>query len=294
MSGQLVCEVIAAAPQLRAMGLSPNGFHALIAIAEKCGHVTRQGSVPRSWIQAAIYGSDSTRTAERAVRELRDAKLIDVVKRGYKAPTGEARASVYQLMELPPPIVADADVAPATHGWRELAAAKSGEAAAKSGQAAATQSGGLNGLLNGLPNGDARTRARTDASGNGLAHPTTPKEKSSLRDAPDGAGLDEEALPDWAIPPDPCPKGGNCEKACRHCGANREWNTQEAKAKRQEANYRRAHTEWKKLMGEVRAGQYGDWWPVKPPLNRSDFDPDVPWTQPIPPPALSVDGYDHW
>ncbi|MGH3637330.1 MAG: hypothetical protein ACRDTS_25240, partial [Mycobacterium sp.] len=46
MSGQLVGEVLAASGAFRAAGLSERGFHALVAIAEKCHTQSRQGSVP--------------------------------------------------------------------------------------------------------------------------------------------------------------------------------------------------------------------------------------------------------
>ena len=144
--------------------------------------------------------------------------------------------------------------------------------------------------------GGARASEPTDQSGNGSRRPTTP-ENSSLKDhAPEGAADDSEALSDWAIPPDPCPKGGNCEKSCRHCAAGRMWNTKEAKAERQDANYTQAHRRFNVLLREASTGMYGDWRPTKPPLNRSGFDPNIPWLQPIPPPEAdgSVNGYEQW
>jgi hypothetical protein len=272
MSGQLVGEVIAASPQLRAGGLSRNGFLALIAIAEKCHHQTRQGTVRRSWIQAAIYSGNSTRTAERAVRELRDAKLIDVLKRGYKAPNQKALSTMYELLELPPPIVADANgEAPATHEWRELAAAKSGEAAAKSDQAAATQSGGLDGSTDGSTDGGAREAERTDQPDSGP--------------------------PDWATPPRKCrkhPNGYEHGEPCRRCAVLRKWD--ENADQRRPQNYDAAWTEYNRLDAQARTGMYGDWRPDRPPRFHSEFDPNVPWRQKNPPPeaALSVNGIESW
>lgn len=108
MSGQLVGEVLAAATSLRSRGLSETAFHALIAIAEKAGVDARQGSVPWSHICAGIYGSGgelpSKRTAERAVRELKDAKLIEVVKVGFSN-RHLSRAPIYRVLA-----VVDADI----------------------------------------------------------------------------------------------------------------------------------------------------------------------------------------
>lgn len=280
MSGQLVGEVIAAAPQLRAMGLSPNGFHALIAIAEKCHHMTRQASVRREWIQAAIYGSSSPRSAERAVRELRDLKLIDVLKRGYKAPNHKAMASTYQLMELPPPIVADADSeAPATPGRRELAAAKSVEADAKSDKAPATQSGGLDVCPDVCPDGDARASA----------HART--RKAARTDKPDSRS------PHWATPPPKChkhPNGYEHHERCWSCKALRSWD--ENADQRRNQNYAEAWEEYNRLAEQARAGMYGEWRPKRPPRFRSEFDPNVPWRQPNPPAKadLTMNGYAGW
>lgn len=102
MSGQLVGEVLAAMePGGRLEFLTPTERLALIAIAEKCHHISRQGSVRIGRIQAAVGKSEST--TRRTLRKLRDAKLIDVVKRGYKA-HGVAAASIYELSELVSPM----------------------------------------------------------------------------------------------------------------------------------------------------------------------------------------------
>ncbi|BBX62799.1 hypothetical protein MSAS_19730 [Mycobacterium saskatchewanense] len=100
MSGQLVGEVIAAADALRTRGLSARGFHALIAIAEKAETHTRQGSVRWDHIRAVLYGA-SKRTAERAVQDLRDAKIIDLVEPGFKN-SHRARAPKYEIRQLDP------------------------------------------------------------------------------------------------------------------------------------------------------------------------------------------------
>jgi Helix-turn-helix domain len=120
-------------------------------------------------------------------------------------------------------------------------------------------------VISGEREGDARARERTDQPDN---------------------------LPGWATPPPEClqhPNGYEHSQPCGRCAALRKWNTAEAKAKRQDANYRQAHREWNQLSGEARAGKCGKWRPVKPPLYRSDFDPDVPWRQPKPPPVNCIE-----
>jgi hypothetical protein len=99
VSGQLVGEVIAAAAALRKQGLSPRGFQALIAIAEKAQTDTRQGSVRWDHIRGALYGA-SRRTAERAVQDLRDKKVIDLVEAGYKN-GHRSRAPKYEIRPMP-------------------------------------------------------------------------------------------------------------------------------------------------------------------------------------------------
>ncbi|WP_374023909.1 hypothetical protein [Mycobacterium sp. HNNTM2301] len=102
MSGKLVGEVIHAAASLKAKGLSGTAFHALIAIAEKCSQVSGQGSVRWSHICDGIYGSGdqlpSKRTAERAVRELKDAGLLRVVRPGFNNNHGHVCAPVYEIL----------------------------------------------------------------------------------------------------------------------------------------------------------------------------------------------------
>lgn len=96
MSGQLVGDVIRASPRLRANGLSRNGFLALIAIAEKSHARTRQGAVRWDHICDGLYGA-SKRTAKRAVRELREADLIQVVKPGWGNQHGDTQAPIYEV-----------------------------------------------------------------------------------------------------------------------------------------------------------------------------------------------------
>ena len=141
MSGQLVGEVLDAAEAGQLDGLSQPARWALVVIAERCHHITRQGSVRRTRIQAALGRHNSLRTVSRAVCELRDAGLIRIVKHGYKAPGGQAKASVYELAKLTPSC------------WREQANAKSEQANAKSEQANATQDGALDGIYDGSLDG---------------------------------------------------------------------------------------------------------------------------------------------
>jgi hypothetical protein len=99
MSGQLVGEVLDAAEVLQGRGLSERGFHALVAIAEKCHHVTRQGAVPWKHIRNGLYGA-SKRTAERAVQDLKAAGIVRVVKRGFNNNHGRICAPIYEIQPL--------------------------------------------------------------------------------------------------------------------------------------------------------------------------------------------------
>lgn len=107
MSGQLVGEVLDAAEAGHLDGLSHAAFCALLAIAERCHHISRQGTVRRARIQAAIHTHNGYRTASRAIRELKDAGLIQIVKRGYKS-HGRTAAPIYELLELGTPKVSEA------------------------------------------------------------------------------------------------------------------------------------------------------------------------------------------
>lgn len=99
MSGQLVGEVLAASEELRARGLSQRGFHALVAIAEKAETHSRQGSVRWDHIRAGLYGA-SKRTAERAIEDLKNAGLVNVVKSGFNNNHGRAHAPIYEICGL--------------------------------------------------------------------------------------------------------------------------------------------------------------------------------------------------
>jgi hypothetical protein len=100
VSGQLVGEVIDAADRLKSSGLSERGFHALLAIAEKCHTTSRQGSVRWDHIRAALYWA-SMSTAKRAVHDLRSAGLVKVIKRGFDNHAGRACAPIYEIAPLP-------------------------------------------------------------------------------------------------------------------------------------------------------------------------------------------------
>jgi hypothetical protein len=111
VSGQLVGEVITfvsggswtkvgkSRRRLHSSGLTERGFHALIAIAEKCHTATRQGSVPWSHIRAGLYGA-SPSTAKRAVGELKAAGFLRVVKRGFDNQNGRSCAPIYYIAPL--------------------------------------------------------------------------------------------------------------------------------------------------------------------------------------------------
>ena len=99
MSGQLVGEVIAASPTFQKRGLSERGFHALIAIAEKCHTQTRQGSVRWDHIRDCLYGA-SRRTAQRAVHHLLTAGVLEIVNPGFGNQYGRTCAPIYQIAPL--------------------------------------------------------------------------------------------------------------------------------------------------------------------------------------------------
>ena len=99
MSGQLVGEVIAASPTFQKRGLSERGFHALIAIAEKCLTQTRQGSVRWDHIRDCLYGA-SRRTAQRAVHHLLTAGVLEIVNPGFGNQYGRTCAPIYQIAPL--------------------------------------------------------------------------------------------------------------------------------------------------------------------------------------------------
>src|SRR6185312_2786900 len=117
MSGQLVGEVLDAREAGRLDDLSPDAVLVLLVIAEKCHHVTRQGSVRMSRIQAAMgrrseksqSAAASRGAAARILRRLKDRGFVRVVKRGYKS-HGDGHANVYEVAVLVPPKTAHAPV----------------------------------------------------------------------------------------------------------------------------------------------------------------------------------------
>jgi len=95
MSGPLVGQVIAAAPALKARGVSKAGYMALVAIAEKAHPKTLQASVRWDHIRNGIYGA-SKRTAQRAVAELVGAGLVVVLSPGFGNRHG-SKAPIYRV-----------------------------------------------------------------------------------------------------------------------------------------------------------------------------------------------------
>lgn len=211
MSGILVGEVIDAAEAGTLPALSRPAFSALIAIAEKADHKTRQGSVRQSRIRAAIYARNSPRTAVRAVKELKDAGLVTVVKRGFKAPDGSGAATVYQLATLNKACATETACADQEAHATQLASAtgeahaKSDEAHAKSAQAHATLGGAYDGFIDGSIDGTTQRVARKRATplpNNWAPDATTISEmtaKYPLLDIPDEieAFTDKAAANGW-------------------------------------------------------------------------------------------------
>lgn len=112
MSGQLVGEVIDAAEAGHLDDLSPNAFAALIVIADRAHTDTRQGSVRAGRIAVAIRrpnapwsttSAGSQSTVERAVKELKAAGWVRVVKRGFNNNHGNACAPIYEVCAFPSP-----------------------------------------------------------------------------------------------------------------------------------------------------------------------------------------------
>jgi hypothetical protein len=236
MSGKLVGEVIAASDRLRQQGLPERGFHALIAIAEKCHHESRQGSVPWSHIRAGLYGA-SKRTAERAVGELRRAKLVTVVAKGFK--NGHlVRSPIYEMTRLaddtavavPDGLDPDTAVAVPTGSDTDTALSvsaavgtdKPGSRYRQTGPRYRHPGGVLNGSINGPSNGGARQPCP--------APPAPPPETTP------------------AEPPPHCTRhpSGTTEP-CRACGdarrANERWNHERAQRDAAERQQRRAATD---------------------------------------------------
>ena len=152
MSGQLVGEVLAASEAFKAAGLSERGFHALLAIAEKCHTETRQGSVPWKHVCAGLYGG-SKRTAERAVQDLKTFGAVRVVKPGFITTTAVV---CIDLRDQP---LTDTDTQVA--GSSSTDTDKTGDRDRQTGDRYDTQVSVLDGLINGSPNG---ARGKADAS----------------------------------------------------------------------------------------------------------------------------------
>jgi hypothetical protein len=98
VSGKIVGEVITASKELRSRGVSKSAFYALVAIAEKTNHYTREGQVRWEHICDGLYGK-SVSTARRAVKELIQADLIEVSQKGYRNRFG-SQATIYRVLAL--------------------------------------------------------------------------------------------------------------------------------------------------------------------------------------------------
>ena len=110
MSGKIVCEIGAAAPELHARGIKGRTYLALLAIAERCNHYTRTGAVPRIWVETFL-GGVSKNTAVTAVEKLVDAGLVEVVKPGKGNRYGGA-APIYRVLDVPAIVGASRRFAP--------------------------------------------------------------------------------------------------------------------------------------------------------------------------------------
>lgn len=149
--------------------------------------------------------------------------------------------------------------------------------------------------------GGERARGQTADPASFSAWETPPAESSTeeQQHAPPGGGsvcLEKGQWPDWVPwpdwfpkPPQLCPHGGSCTGSCHHCGAQRKWHTTEAKERRQDLNYRHAWKRYNELLREAgEAGTLDYWRPERPPLNRTNFDPDRPWYVAGPPAEAAV------
>jgi hypothetical protein len=117
MSGKIVGEIGAAAPELHARGIKGRTYLALLAIAERCNHYTRTGAVPRIWVETFL-GGVSKNTAVTAVEKLVDAGLVEVVKRGSGNRYGGA-APIYKVLDVPTIVGASRRFAPVDNGGEE-------------------------------------------------------------------------------------------------------------------------------------------------------------------------------
>lgn len=189
VSGQLVGEVIAAVPELRSRGVTLRGFMALVAVAEHCRDIqSRQASVPWSHIQAGLFGA-SHRTAKRAIKELRDAGVLRIVKRGFNNQQGRIAAPQYEILTL-----SERDTRVAQSPQTERATQVS-QSVASERATQVSQSVG--------PNGTNQATER-DKSGNRTGHPGgLLSVTSSVTSSVTTRGTRKRALPpDWWPAPD--------------------------------------------------------------------------------------------
>ncbi len=219
MSGLLVGEVIAAVSELKSRGISKSGYLALLAIAEKCPHGTREASVPLSWIQTAMY-EVSESTARRAIRTLTATELVEVARRGFRN-RHVSRAPIYRLLALPTAMAAARKLDDGT-AMTAASGSSSGQNGSSSGHFSSSSvidpplncdDATLNGCINGSFNGGQ------------LGHPAPPPTPAP--------GIPEEQ------PARYCPRhmpDGTAER-CRDCGTQRErhqrWSVEEAERRRQ-------------------------------------------------------------
>ena len=228
MSGKLVGEVLDAAGNLKQAGLSERGFHALVAIAEKCHSQTREGSVRWDHIRAGLYGA-SLSTAKRAVADLKSAGVVRVLKRGFDNHAGKSHAPIYRIEPLGERVTQVSHSPPSPTGH-------SGDTFAPTERL--TQ-------VNHSPRGErVKSGGRTGQIGGRTGHPGDPLD-GSLDGSLDGVVAADPAA-DSEPPPEPsrfCPKHpNNTNQKCRPCGWQREehqrWQNDKAERDRQAAQNR--------------------------------------------------------
>jgi hypothetical protein len=215
VSGELVGEVIAAASDLKVRGLSERGFHALIAIAEKCQAQTRQGSVRWDHIRAGLFGA-SLATAKRAVVDLKSAGVIRLVKRGFDNHAGRACAPIYEIQPLGERVT---QVNQSPHERTGQIGGRTGQIGGRTGHPGDLLDGSIDGSIDG--------GACVTDEPNVPATTEPPLEEISDEEQPQPPDLE---------PPEYCPAHmphGTDEK-CGPCGSHRKhWN--KCRARRDEA-----------------------------------------------------------
>lgn len=173
MSGQLVGEVLAAADELRDRGLTPRGFYALIAIAEKASTHNRQASVPWKHIRAGLYGA-SPSTAKRAISDLKAAGLVRVLRRGFDNQNGRVEAPIYEIQPIGEQVtqVTQSGGGRTGHPGDPIATDRTGHLEDRTGHIS-DRTGHPGDLLNGSTNGSTNGgRARVDDPAAGGTSPT--------------------------------------------------------------------------------------------------------------------------